>query len=348
MALSNPPFHKSIFILLVLLVSCITPIDVDIEEEIKVLVIDGYITTDYGPHEIRITRSARFGDIFEGEIDLVSGALVLIRDHTGETVELSESQSGLYHTPDNFKGEVGFTYSILVETNANERYSSFPETIVPVSPIKEVFFNFDERPTADPLVDVSGLEVFVRFDDLATTDNYYLWEIDGSYRVITRPELYRNPETGQITPKECCAVCYISDPNISSEILSDLDQNGNSIVQKIGLIEDKGLEFHEAYHIVIRQFGINESAYEFQRILRNQLEIEGSIFDPPPATIRSNIINLDNPKATTIGYFGAFDVVEYEAFIDLSLVSDVKMRRQINDDCRLLPNSSITRPEEWN
>jgi len=340
-------FYKLIILFFVITTACITPIEVIIDEEINVLVIDGFITTETGPHEIRITRSAKFGDIFVGNIELISNALVLVRDQTGKVVELIEDRPGFYFTPDTFKGEIGFSYTLLVETLAGESYSSFPQTIVPSPPIGDVFFQYRSTPTLNPSVTNSGLDILVRFDDPLDERNFYMWEVDGEYRVFTNPELYRDPMSGALAPKDCCNVCYITDTGVSVDILSDIQVNGNTVVQKIGFLQDDRRRFQDQYRIEIRQFSITEAAFEFFRVLRNQLEISGSIFDPPPATIGSNIINLNDPNAATIGYFGAFDIQTFEGFVDLNQIENPRQDQQVNDDCRVLQNSTVTLPPDW-
>ena len=110
--------YKLFILFFVITTACVTPIDVVINEEINVLVIDGFITTETGPHEIRITRSAKFGDIFVGTIELIAKASVSVRDQTGTVTKLIEDRPGLYLTPEEFKGQVGFSYTLLVETFA--------------------------------------------------------------------------------------------------------------------------------------------------------------------------------------------------------------------------------------
>jgi uncharacterized protein DUF4249 len=339
--------YKLIILFLVVTTACVTPIEVVIDEEINVLVIDGYITTDTGPHEIRITRSAKFGDIFVGTIELISKASVSVRDQTGTVTKLVEDRPGFYFTPAEFKGEVGYSYTLLVETIAGESYSSFPQKIAPAPAIQDVFFQFKNTPTVDPTVTNSGLDVMIQFDDPGDERNFYMWEVDGVYEQTTNPELFVNLETDQLAPKSCCSVCYISDNGVANDILSDIQVNGNTIVQKIGFLKDDRRRFQSDYMIHIRQFSITEDAYEFFRVLRNQLEISGSIFDPPPATIGSNIINLNDPDAATIGYFGAFDVQNYDAFIDLTQITEPRTDQVANDDCRLLQKSTVVRPADW-
>ena len=98
---------------------------------------------------------------------------------------------------------------------------------------------------------------------------------------------------------------------------------------------------------VIQQLSITKETYAFLNLLNNQLSIDGDIFDPPPATIRGNMINLDNPEENVIGYFYVSDVSADSVFIDKSVLEENQPMLQINDDCRILPNSTTEKPDFW-
>ena len=99
--------------------------------------------------------------------------------------------------------------------------------------------------------------------------------------------------------------------------------------------------------IAIRQSSLTKEAFQFFDLLKNQLSIQGSIFDPPPATIRGNMINLDDPDVAVIGYFRASDVQADTLFIPRSDVEAPRQILEIRDDCRVFGNSTIERPVFW-
>jgi hypothetical protein len=103
----------------------------------------------------------------------------------------------------------------------------------------------------------------------------------------------------------------------------------------------------DTYQVTIQQLSISKGAYQFFNLLRSQKSINGDIFDPPPATIRGNIINLDNPESNVIGYFYASDVKELSHFIERSELTGVGSTDQINDDCRVLRGASTLKPPDW-
>ena len=194
---------------------------------------------------------------------------------------------------------------------------------------------------------ISGVEVYVSYIDPSEIDNYYKWETNGTYSLKTHPELFK-PLMSQVpVPKECCELCYTTEKNIAISISSDRFYNGNTFSNKVLFIEDDGVRFSEKYIIEIEQLSISKEAYEFYELLNNQLSIKGNIFDPPPATIRGNIIGVSNPGEAVVGYFTATDVNRTEYHIygdDLPRVVPLPI---IPDDCREVRNGSIAVPYNW-
>ena len=121
---------RYLYILLVLvLTGCIDPIILEQDKEVKVLVVEGGITTEFGPHAIKLTRSAQYGDVFVGEIKNELGAKLFIRDEFGNTVSLLENGNGVYTTPSDYKGEVGRKYTLIIISKDGVEYQSYPEIL---------------------------------------------------------------------------------------------------------------------------------------------------------------------------------------------------------------------------
>ncbi len=346
------------YILLVLfafLYGCIEPIKLDITEEKRILVVEGFISTGPGPHQIKLSNSAKFGDIFAGVIKNVVGADVWVRSNDGIVTILTEDENGLgaYFTPAGWHAELNKSYTLNIITNNGIHYTSTPETVIPVAPIDSLILQFKKIPTADPAIFISGVEVFARFQDPPDSRNFYTWRNNGTFLVETHPELFaiRNVFTGVPTPapKDCCSVCWINELNadFSIKILDDKNTNGNINTELAAFIPDNGVRFSTRYVAVIHQLSISSEAHAFFDLLNKQLSIEGNIFDPPPATIRGNMINLDNQEENVIGYFYASDVFIDTVRINRNVIEDFQDARQINDDCRILRNATITKPDFW-
>lgn len=346
--------YKSIILvalaLIVINVSCVDPISLENQGQNNVLVVEGGITTDFGPHIIKLTNSAKYGTIFDGVVQNVSQASVFITDESGNIVRLEEIGSGNYETPGDFRGEVGRSYTLIIETRDGKEYMSSPEVLNGVAIIDSLYFEFKKTPIINASGNddfVSGVNVFAVLKDNAESRNYYNWKTNGTYRIKTNPELYTPPRSTSPVPKDCCDICYITEINENIEVVSDRLFDGNEYIHNVFFVEDDGARFSDKYVLNVEQFSLSKSAYDFYALLNNQLQIKGDIFDPPPAEIGGNVICISNPQEKVVGYFTASDIARRAIEIHGLELPEVKTPPMIPDDCRLLNNSSTEVPNSW-
>jgi len=111
------------------------------------------------------------------------------------------------------------------------------------------------------------IELKVFFTDPSNEDNYYLFE--------------GNSEKGKI-----------------QDSFSDEFFDGNQV---FGLYAVEELEIGD--NVQIRLYGVDNQFYNFMSLLLQQNNSDGGPFETQPATVRGNIINLDNPDNYPFGYF---------------------------------------------
>ncbi|GAB2476441.1 MAG: DUF4249 domain-containing protein [Cytophagales bacterium] len=348
---------KLYFLFLMLLGGCIDPFPVEVPEGEQLLTVDALIHSGPGPHRVTLTRSATYGSSFEALIRPITGATVLVRDQEGKVVFLTESEEsrGSYFTPADFSAEVGKSYTLFIETPEGKLYSSFPERVEAVPPIQ----NLQSRtlvitqPGGNP--PRSGVQLIAEIDDPADQNNYYFWRTGPAVYILqTRPDLFtpRPTETNPSRdpqPKDCCSVCYRTEisNNQSLFIAVDDDFNGLNTRVPVAFIEDDGLRFLDTYRVDVSQYGISQEAYRFLRLVKQQAEISGSIFDPPPATIRGNMISLDDPDEVVLGYFMAASEQTSRIYVRKDELSFVQNQSIIPDDCREVPGAVVDAPLDW-
>lgn len=334
---------------LIFILSCVDPYDVEIDKASRLLSVEGFITTEPGPYQIRLTRSDKYGSVFDGVVVPVLRATVSIRDEFGRTVFLTEGNRGRYETPAGFRAEVGLSYTLQIETSDGLLYTSLPERVAPVPEIDSLTFRTYRIPTQNPLLDVSGLQVFAHFNDPSDQVNYYYWRNkSATYILIANPELVTDEDRNP-TPKDCCARCFLTEqPNAGSIVVaSDTDFNGLNTRLPISFIADDGKRFREMFRLDIQQLSLTPRAYNYLRLAKQQVEISGSVFDPPPANLRSNIINVNDPSETVLGYFFAADARTKRIYVQRNQLQLTLPPALIPDDCRLTPGTTTIQPADW-
>ncbi len=332
-----------------LLLACIEPEEVRIEEAAEFLTVEGKITTQPGPHVVRLTISAKYGNVYDGNIAPVRNAQVYMRDNTGQITFLNDIENGNYATPEDFSLIVGREYSLLIETANGNNYLSIPTTVNAVPEIQELKYRFKSLATENEFIRTSGLEVYANFENPNEGENFYMWRNSGSYKIITFPENYIDPVSGTPAPKDCCNLCWVTEKNAdkSINILNGSTFNSGLIEYPVAFIEDDGSRFTDRYVASIQQLSISKEAHQYFRILDQQLQIQGSIFDPPPATLIGNMISIDDPEETVLGYVLFADVAEKRISLPRTALEFTQPLRTINNDCREVNNSSTDAPEDW-
>jgi Domain of unknown function (DUF4249) len=340
------------------IMSCIDPLDIIIDKEVNILIVEGAITTQPGPHYIRLSRSAKYGSIFDGFIRPVKRAKVIIRDSDGNNFQLSEwvdaagIGNGTYSTPYGFLPAIGKSYTLLITASDGAEYISLPETIIKASEILKLSAEFRSIPRVNDAPQ-TGLDVYATFQDNPERQNFYMWKNTGTYQINTFPENYVRPALdGGLDipdPKDCCRTCWVAERSAdrSLQLLRDNNVNGNIVKDQAAFIEDDGNRFDDKYLVRIEQHTLSREAYQFFSLLKNQIGINGDIFDPPPATLRGNMINLTNPDENVIGYFRASDVSVDSMFLTQGMLLAPGTLNTINDDCRQFKGGTTVKPSYW-
>src|SRR5690554_5645044 len=112
--------YWSSFLVFFLLASCQEVIELDLGNAEPRIIIEGLITTESGPHSVKISQSVDFGET--NRFPPVSGGLVSISDRHGNDKLLEEDSPGEYLLRD-FQGDYGNTYQLNVEIG-NEKYTA--------------------------------------------------------------------------------------------------------------------------------------------------------------------------------------------------------------------------------
>lgn len=334
---------------------CIEPYTVEAPEGLSLLHVEGYITTAPGPHTIRLTRTATYGSVFVDFIRKVPLATVGIRDNTtGLVTFLTEIEAGVYQTPREFAAQVGRTYTLRIQTLEGDEYVSLPQETLAVPELDSLAYRMLVIPTENRLQPRSGLQFVAYFKDPSDQRNFYHWRVANPIsRVLTYPEFYRPPRslpTDPYQPKDCCKYCFVPDqaPIRNLYIADDSGFNGLSATQIAGFIEDNGRRFMHIFRFDFEQMAISQETHRYLRLIDQQLSLTGSVFDPPPANIRGNIVSLTNPEEVVLGHFFSAGVVSKRIYLKSEKLDLVQPQLYFPDDCRVLFNATIEEPDDWN
>ena len=312
-------------VLLPLFFGCRTPYEPEVPAtELSILVVEGYLDTQGLKSELKLSRTVPLAaeDAFAPE----QGAIVMLKNSSGQSFPLTESTPGIYLFEKDIDEQQ--TYVVEITLNSGERYVS--ESLQPiVTPaILNAGFKRDEE----------GVEVFVSTQGTADADDF-LWTFEESW--IYRPRI-RSPyvyvaaekEVRTRTKEEQNSLCFKSE--VSPGILLETSSRFRDqvVFQKtITEIPQGDERIMERYSILVSQKGLASKDVPFWEILKKNTEDIGSIFSPLPSLIGGNIISLDPARNPVLGQVSLGVIRQKRIFINLQEVSPWNYLDPTFNDC---------------
>jgi len=288
------------------LIGCITPYQPDTKAlEGKMLIVDGYITDQPGPHQVSLSYTANF--TFNALNMVVTEATVAVTDDLGNRQSFTEIGRGVYRTPASFQGQAGRTYKLTIALPDGRRYESKPEKIKPAPAIDRIYDEYDERPVDGFFAADKGFSVYLDTRDPATAGDYYRW-------VWTHfePLVYCNTvrlasgdgsaEYGIYCCQDCWDIVRCTNADCIN-VTSDEQVNGKAISRQFLLRAPYTAQ--SGYYVELEQLAISREAYLYYKTIEGLTKSNGGIFDPAPAPLTGNIVSVSNPGEKVIGFFSA-------------------------------------------
>ncbi len=248
------------------------------------LVVEGEINDMPGPFYIKVSYSADISNPHSNP--KVSNLEISVEDQQENKFFFRESDAkGIYEIIDStFVGQLESSYHLNINSESGDLYKSLPQKLTLVPQIDTLYFNNAVEYFSEDSIIIFNDKFFaqIEFKDNPSTRDYYRWKvfINGKFR----------EQPGSI---------YLE---------NDLIFNGK--VKTMVFSSDTLIEDDE---IIIQQFSLSQSGYEYWNLLKTQASNIGTPFSPAPALIKGNIKNLKNPNELIIGHFDVSSKVSIQS-----------------------------------
>ncbi len=271
----------AIFItVLAFMVACEDPIDLEIDEGPKRLVVEGTISDQEGPYLVKLTETTGYLD--ENRNPVINNATIVLIANSGERDTLEELKSGHYYTT-GIQGIVGESYHLEIALSDGSSYYSDPDELLPVSPIDSAYMLTRDRILGGAaLPPEEGAFPVVDYVNPPTFD-YILWKV------------------------------FIDDVQERDGVQVEDDalaQDDSAFVSGRPMY---GEPINFSSTVKLQRWSLTEQAYEYYSTLVAQANNSGTPFDTPPAPIIGNLHNSTDSKEIVLGFFKASSVSEVEA-----------------------------------
>lgn len=317
-------FLTGIFIGLLLAISfsgCVDPYVPELKGYESILVVEGLITDDNSSYTVKLSRSVQDQDTVP---EVISDAVIYISDESAKNFYLTNFGNGLYKTDSTeFRGMIGNTYVLHIQTAEGNFYESEPYKMEAVSDIDNIYYARDQELGSNGTVMNEGLRIFL--DSRGGINKYYRWDYEETWKFkVPSPKKYDYVnETIFVPVADVKEYCYKMRKSQEILIYSTFEGKSDRVEgQNISFIDPKKSDrLLIQYSVLMKQYSISEKEYDFWYNMKQINEKGGSIYSIQPFPVISNIHNVNDPDERVLGYFQVSAVKVKRKFITFSDLS---------------------------
>lgn len=282
-----------------------------------VLVVDGMITNKPGPYTIRLALSA---PLDSAEFIPYKGCEVVLSDNIGNTEALTETKPGVYESSvGGIQGTIGRKYRLQIFSPEGNTYeSAFEELTAPVG-IDSVYGIIEYRQDEKFDHELAGYQFYLDTEMAEQDTNYFLWRAEATFHYQSDFTIrwYYNGTLNWFHGPDSLYNCWKSYK--IARIFSGSTQSLNiPKINKYALhfVNTETRQLSIKYSLFIRQFTINEAAYEFWNGLEKQSSEQDNLYTTQPFQISGNVYNLNDASEPVLGYFMVAGISERRIFVE--------------------------------
>ena len=312
--------NKIIFALIltpIFLKGCIEPYFPDIDDTQFSIVIDGTLTDKEGYHYIHVSRSVSIDSL---ENTPIQNCNVEISDNSGNTIQFYESEPGLYEQwIDQEFLETGRKYKLRV-TAGSSVYESKYETMLPCSPVDNIYYEIERKETADPENPLYGIQFYTDLNPRSGDARNYRWELEETWEYHSEYpiKIYWNGKEMVYLPVSSDTLFFCWDSGSVYEIYTGTIKNiiTNSLSGiPLNYVSNETSRLKVKYSLLIKQYSLSDTAYDYWSQLQKLSQETGGLYEPQPPQIRGNIFNINDDNEIVLGNFNVSGLSEKRIFV---------------------------------
>src|SRR5258708_4020643 len=302
----------SIFFLLLLISSCRDPYQPPvIAGQSNLLVVDGFLDGGDSSCMVVLSRSQNLSDSEEPLME--KNANVQLEDDAGNRYSLLEISGGNYSLS-NLNVDLQKRYRLSIKTESGNSYLSDYVEIKRTPPIDSVTWKATNQ----------GIQFYVSTHDDEKKSIYYqfryveTWEHTSAFQSV-----FKYQSGAAVLRTEDIYHCWTTMPSTKISIATSAKLNDDIISQyPLTLIPKYSEKYLIRYSILVKQNVLTNEAYNYWQQLQKNTEKLGTLFDPQPSQIVSNIQNVNNSAEPVLGYFSAGMSTEKRIFVEFRELPD--------------------------
>ena len=271
------------------------------------LVVEGVLNAGRDSTIIHLSRTFNLAQ--RATVKTENNAQLIVEGKDNTTALLLGTGNGKYVSA-NLNLVANHEYRLRIKIAAGKEYLSdyVKAKITPV--IDSISWKQDQR----------GVQIYANTHDPANATTYYRWDYEETWeihsafppQVIYENGIIRN----RIFPQEDVSICW-KDQSSTNILLANSLRLQSDIISEapLVLIPDANEKLVVRYSILVRQYALEDGAYNFFELMKKNTEGIGSLFNPQPSETRGNIHCTSDPAEFVIGYITASTIETKRKFI---------------------------------
>ncbi len=296
------------------LAKCKVPYDPPLKStKVNYLVVEGYID-GAAPTTIKLSRTRQLSSGDTAATKVETRAQVFVEDEHQNQYGLSETGNGVYVSNGVLNLNPAFQYRLHIFTVEGKEYLSdlVPFKISP--PIDDIGLKIKD----------GGAQIYVSTHDQNNNTKYYRWEYDETWEFHTTYStmLRYDADSNKVYPRtDQVRVCW-STAKLNRILLGSSAKLSGDVINEAPLvyIPEHHKRLSVLYSILVKQYALDVTGYNYWEAMKTNTESVGSIFDPQPNQTVGNIHCTSDAAEVVVGYISAGNSYTKRVFIPNSAV----------------------------
>lgn len=280
--------------------SCVERFEIDLPQKEDVFLVEAALLDDDRYQYVKLSKTAQSNEKIPME-----GATVFVEDSEGEFHYFLETDLGVYQPETSLTVSEGESYKLHATLNDEIKIESEWETVPREVGIAEAFWTQETKTFFNQFgfpLRRTGFDFKVTTTDLPENEVFLRYQYETTH-INEAP----------FPPPLCtsCINCYIR--TVPSNFINQVTVKGTAAKPLIGhsvQFVELDVRFSFRFTMLIQQITYTENAHEFYAAIAQQRNLQGSIFDPPPALIRGNVFVPGDDDVTVYGLFEVGRITE--------------------------------------
>ncbi len=272
------------------------------------LVVEGTIVTGSDSTIVLLSRTSNISDTILPNPEL--GAQVTVLGEGNDPHPLTETGNGMYVSP-GLNLSINQKYQLKISTADGKQYLSDLVTAKLTPPIDSLGWRQDSD---------HNVVIYVNTHDPANNTRYYQWNYIETWQYHAPNQTLFDWVNEQIvvrSPDQQLYNCWSYNNSSSINVASSAKLAQDVISQApVALVNNSSEKIASKYSILVKQYALSQDAYEFWQTLKTTTEQLGTLFDPQPAQLQSNIHCVSNPGEVVVGFVSVASLQTKRIFIN--------------------------------